>query len=104
ADFDGDGIGDLLFHDSATGEVQLWLMFGTLPGAKKSLGIVNPISQIHGIGDFNNDGKADILWENTHTLEQTIWLMDGATKIDSIHDKTLSTFGRMMGEIGRAHV
>ena len=78
-DFNGDGKADILWRNSTTGEVYIWLMNGTTIASQGDLGIVSPSSgwSILGVGDFNGDGKADILWQNTTTGEVYIWLMNG---------------------------
>jgi hypothetical protein len=78
-DFNGDGFADILWRNSSTGEVYLWLMNGTTRTGGGSLGIVSTAWNIVGIGDFNDDGKADILWRNGATGEVYLWLMNGTT-------------------------
>jgi hypothetical protein len=63
ADFNGDGLSDILWH-SSNGDTGLWL---TSPGGGYSVvdfGLVDTSWSIQGVGDFNGDGKADILWRN----------------------------------------
>jgi hypothetical protein len=76
-DFDGDGTMDLLWRNSSTGEVYIWLMDGLSSPSKKSLGTVALDWQIEEIGQFNLDGTTDLLWRNQNTGEVYIWLMDG---------------------------
>jgi hypothetical protein len=80
SDFDGDGRGDLLWRNAATGQVYLMPLngAGVLPGT-----VVwtepNPAWQIVGSGDFDGDGKADLLWYNTATGQVFQMLMNGGS-------------------------
>jgi hypothetical protein len=76
------GKNDILWHNSSTGEIQIWLMDGyKLKGRRTVLGedekpaFVGPPWSIVGVGPFS--GKNGILWHNSSTGEIQIWLMDG---------------------------
>ena len=83
-DFNGDGRGDILWHNSATGESQIWFMSGfsrigratVSDGARPAL--VGPPWGLVGSRDFNADGKTDLLWHNSSTGETQIWYMNGS--------------------------
>ncbi|PSB21646.1 hypothetical protein C7B65_03430 [Phormidesmis priestleyi ULC007] len=78
-DFNGkDGKKDILWRNTQTGEVAVWLMDGTkiIKGGAASLSNV-PDSWKPQLGDFNKDGISDILWRNTQTGGVAIWLMNG---------------------------
>jgi M6 family metalloprotease-like protein len=83
-DFDGDKKYDLLWRDSATGELAVWTMNGATVVTSATTS-VNPGAytstagwQVQGIGDFDGDGKSDILWRDTATGQTAIWFMNGA--------------------------
>lgn len=83
-DFNRDGKPDLLWHNSSTGETQVWQMNGykvtsraTVMGENGNAAFVGPPWSIVGTNDFNEDGSADILWHNESTGETQIWLMNG---------------------------
>src|SRR5262249_57054751 len=79
-DFNGDNKGDILWHNTTTGQVVIWLTDGTNVIGGGSPGTV-PIGWfIWDTGDFNGDGKRDILWQNS-TGQVVVWLMDGASVI-----------------------
>jgi hypothetical protein len=82
-DFNGDGKSDILWQDTSTGAVEIWLMNGTAKLSSGSPGSLGTEWSIVGVGDFNGDGDADILWRNTSTGEVLIWLMDGTAKTSS---------------------
>jgi len=78
ADFNGDGKADILWRNTSTGQIQVWLMDGET--ATRGT-IYNRILDwdIEDVADFNNDGKADILWRDTSDGRTQVWLMDGET-------------------------
>jgi hypothetical protein len=79
-DFNGDGMGDLLWQN-LDGTPAIWLMDGTNVLAGANAGF-NPGAAWHVVdsGDFNADGKVDILWQHDDgTIAE--WLMDGTTLV-----------------------
>jgi len=80
-DFDGDAKADILWQNSSTHDVAVWLMDGA---SKTSAAIVASGVDANwkavGVGDFDGDGKADILWQNSSTGGVVVWLMNGASK------------------------
>ena len=80
-DFNGDGKADILWRNSSTGQLAIWVMDGTtlLPGTDYISNNPALTWQISGTGDFNGDGKADILWRNSSTGQLAIWVMNGTT-------------------------
>jgi hypothetical protein len=83
-DFNGDGNADILWHNAATGEAQVWLMRGAsrigratlVDGAGQAVHI-GPPWHVAGSRDFDSDGKADVLWHNSSTGETQLWFMNG---------------------------
>jgi len=79
-DFNGDGKADILWRNTSTGMVTMWLMNGTSKISEATvLSAGNTAWTVAGVGDFNGDGKADILWRNTSTGMVTMWLMNGTS-------------------------
>ena len=82
ADVDGDGVADLVWHNSNTGEVYLWQLNkdGT-PAVSVSLGYATGGWTLRGAGDFNGDGRADLLFTITSGGLQHlgIWIMNGTS-------------------------
>ncbi len=83
ADFNRDGISDLLWRNFRTGDNGVWLMTDAREGG--SFGpeeIVSIDAQtnldwaISGTADFNGNGTEDILWRNFSTGANQIWLMN----------------------------
>ncbi|WP_441292557.1 FG-GAP repeat domain-containing protein [Sorangium sp. KYC3313] len=79
ADFNADGMADVLWNNAGRNLMAVWLMNGTqllAPGPN----IPGP----NGDGwvtitafDFNVDGMADVLWHNAGQNLMAVWLMDG---------------------------
>jgi hypothetical protein len=78
-DFNGDCKSDILWRNTSTQQVYIWLMNGTTFASNGSPGSPTSDWVIQSVGDFNGDGKADILWRNSTTGEVYIWLMNGTT-------------------------
>ncbi len=78
-DFDGDGMPDLLWQNTGTGQRSLWLMNGLTATGGVDLGTVPMEWVIAGTGDFTGDGKTDLLWQNTVTGQRSVWAMNGTT-------------------------
>ena len=75
-DFDGDGKGDILWHDTS-GNLKIWFMNG-FAASEVAITNVPTIWSVAGVGDFNADGKSDILWHDIYG-DVSIWEMSGAT-------------------------
>ena len=83
-DFNVDGSADILWHNSATGGIELWFMNGhrvssraTVVGEQGTPVNIGPPWRIVASSDFNVDGGADILWHNSATGEIQLWFMNG---------------------------
>ena len=70
-DFNGDGVSDILWRDTA-GDTTIWFMNGGSVASGVSLGNVPTVWSVAGTGDFNGDGVSDILWRDT-SGDTTIW-------------------------------
>jgi MBG domain-containing protein/VCBS repeat protein len=73
--FTNDTQDDLVWHNSATGQNEVWQMFGTQHQATIPLP-PNP-DAMQSIGDFNGDGKPDLVFRNPNTGANTVWMMQG---------------------------
>jgi len=79
ADFNRDGLGDMLWNDARTNQIAVDLMEGSRLLARGPL-IAGPRGDgwaaVTG-ADFNADGMNDVLWFNASTNRMAVWLMDG---------------------------
>ena len=81
ADFDGDGVSDVIWRNSATGDVVIWFMSAGLIRSASLIATVNSADwEIEGIGDFDHDGRSDLMWRNTSNGDVVAWLIDSSLK------------------------
>ncbi len=78
ADFNQDGHADLLWHNSQSGELILWLMRETNRLSLSQLPRIEPDFVSVGTGDFNADGFLDLLWRRHSPPTNVVWFMNGA--------------------------
>lgn len=83
-DLNGDGISDIVFQNSESGQIVAWLMnsYGAATGL---LAIDQDGSgdwRIGGMGDLDGDGIGDLVFQND-TGQITGWLMDGEGTVNS---------------------
>ena len=76
ADFDGDGVPDVVVTDSGSGDLQIF------PGERRG-GFANPLKVSAGsrprgvaVGDFNRDGRADIAFADSVTNKVVVLIND----------------------------
>lgn len=88
ADLDLDGIADLIWRHTTTGENAAWMMNaptgsgddlvpGGIKGVESLARVSDPYWQIEGAADFDGDDRVDIVWRNVRTGATAVWLMDG---------------------------
>ena len=94
-DFNGDGLGDLLWRNTS-GDTAIWLMNGATVTSAAGLGNPPTTWSIVGTGDFNGDGKADLLWRDT-SGDTAIWFMNGTTVASSAGLGNTSTTWSVIG-------
>jgi hypothetical protein len=78
SDFNDDGSSDLLWRNTVTDDIALWLMDGI---AAVDGGFIEmkpgPSWQVAAVGNFDTDGHDDLLWFNEISGEIAVWQMDG---------------------------
>jgi hypothetical protein len=94
-DFNGDGIGDILWQDTS-GNLAVWLMNGATVLSSAGLGNVPTVWSVVGIGDFNGDGNSDILWRDSGG-DTSIWFMNGTQVASSAGVANIPTNWSVVG-------
>ena len=82
-DTNGDGRADLLWQHTATGELGVWFLSGSIvTGAfRLSIDVMTDNNwRIAGVRDVNADGRADILWQHA-TGSLATWFLQGRTVV-----------------------
>jgi hypothetical protein len=81
ADFNGNGLPDILWRDYSSGRNYVWFMDGVKRTGTAELPSLSDRNwRIVGTGDFNRDGSVDILWRNTADGRNMVWYMKGTTR------------------------
>jgi hypothetical protein len=79
-DFNADGTPDILWQDTASGDVYVWFMNGTtVTNARYIAQGMGTSWKVVAIADLNGDAKPDILWQNATTGDVYMWFMNGTT-------------------------
>ena len=77
-DFKGNGIDDILFQNSSSGQLYEWQMNGTSVVASNFVGNnTDPTWQVVGTGDFTGSRIEDVLFQNVNTGAVNQWQMNG---------------------------
>jgi len=87
ADFNGDGLTDLLWWHPIDGWLQAWYMNGTTRLSSIMLEpnrVANTNWQPRGVADVNRDGLPDIVWEQIVTGEVQVWYLNRVSLIESV--------------------
>ena len=80
-DFNGDSLNDIIWQNSATGELAIWRMRGLdqIGGELLTPGVVADTRwKVVGTIDSNKDGKRDLLWQHD-AGHLAVWTMNGTT-------------------------
>jgi hypothetical protein len=79
ADFNLDGMADVIWSNSLHGSAAVWLMNAThvRTAGPEIPGPIGAGGSVAYAADFNLDGLADVIWQNPAPLRMTVWLMSG---------------------------
>lgn len=76
-DYDGNGKSDLVWRNSSSGYIAMWLMNGATPASSAVIYASSAWNVTH-TGDLSGDGKTDLLWRSTGG-QTSAWLMNGTS-------------------------
>ncbi len=77
ADYDGDGDGDLLWRNTDTGRLLVWLLDGRKLVGFRSLPFAKSPWQFAAAAEHADSDDHDLLWRNADDGRLVLWLMDG---------------------------
>jgi hypothetical protein len=78
ADFNADGVDDLVWYNAGTRTTALWLLDASSQFAGGTVLMAGSRWAVTHVADFDGDGKGDLVWRNQDTGGTALWLMDGA--------------------------
>jgi hypothetical protein len=99
ADFNGDGMTDLIWRHETAGQLSAWLMESINLVSGSIFQTLSDLSwKVAGTADFNADGKTDIVWRHDLSGQLAFWFMDGltlngGTLIDGMSDTSWRVYG-----------
>ena len=88
-DVDGDGVPDVVWIETATGQIAIWLMLSPAAVSRVSfpLGVGAGTGwMLAAVADVNGDGRADLVWRNGNTGQLLVWYMAADGSIGGMHD------------------
>ncbi|MGI0485734.1 FG-GAP-like repeat-containing protein [Pantanalinema rosaneae CENA516] len=102
-DFNRDGLNDLVWRNSSTGQNAVWFFNGTTYASAASLtSRTGSAWKIAECADFNGDGHLDLIWRNTTTGANEIWYMNGITYLSTAPFSSLGVSWHLGGVIKTA--
>jgi kumamolisin len=96
-DFNNDGVADLVWENTSTGQRAIWFMKNGTLQSSTYLATVPADWHVAGVGDFLGNGQSDLVWENTATGQRAIWFMKSGTLESSTYLPTVSLDWRIVG-------
>src|SRR5688500_3583691 len=82
-DFNEDGNPDLLWQNTSSREVAVWLMSRTKPASAEIIQSATRVTNLVAVGtdDFNGDDRTDVVLWDPATGDLVFWYLDGLTTI-----------------------
>jgi hypothetical protein len=82
ADIDRDGDTDIVWQNTATGDLAVWYMNGLsfVRSASLSPSRMDTAWRLRSVADYDRDGYADLVWQNVQTGQLDIWFMRGTRR------------------------
>jgi hypothetical protein len=82
-DFNGDGVSDILWRNTATGRNTIWKS-GNRSTEQSVATVADQRWSVAGIADFNGDGIADVLWRHSASGSNSIWLSANVSTLQAV--------------------
>jgi hypothetical protein len=84
ADFNADGMSDVIWSDATTGRMAISLLRGTclMEAGPVISGPAGDGWSVGTAGDTNGDGMADAMWQNADGHRMAVWLMNGTHVVE----------------------
>ncbi|HVW05014.1 MAG TPA: FG-GAP-like repeat-containing protein [Vicinamibacterales bacterium] len=81
-DIDRDGDTDIVWQNTATGDLAVWYMNGLsfVRSASLSPSRMDTAWRLRSVADYDRDGYADLVWQNLQTGQLDIWFMRGTRR------------------------
>jgi hypothetical protein len=76
ADFDGDGLQDVVQWDASSSKLSIAKNNGSLNFTQQYSVVVSPNWDLVGVADLNGDGKHELVWRNQITGQVSAWVMN----------------------------
>jgi hypothetical protein len=101
-DLNGDGMADIVWRNTSSGDNYAYLMNGlAIQGEGHLRGVADQGWQVAGVADFDGDGRDDLFWRNRTSGENYLYPMDGvAIKPTEGYVRTVADQSWQVAQIG----
>jgi uncharacterized delta-60 repeat protein len=102
-DFNKDGVLDIVWRNSVTGENLVWYLGGAGGTVYQTESSITPLGQdwdLQTANDFNLDGTVDIFWRNTVTGSNAIWYLGGPSGTTVQYTQSVDAIGLNWNVVG----
>jgi hypothetical protein len=93
ADFNLDGVSDLVWREAANGFTVIWYMGGVNNASAIATAVLPQVTgnwQLAGMADFNADRRIDLVWREAASGNTLIWYMGGDNGATPLYGNLLS--------------
>ncbi|HWZ95083.1 MAG TPA: glycosyl hydrolase family 18 protein, partial [Opitutaceae bacterium] len=91
------GNSDLIWQNTVSGQIAIWLMNGTAYSSSVTLGSVTTDWKLVGTGKFGGTAQPDLIWQNKTNGQRAIWMMNGTTYVSVVSLGTVTTDWNLVG-------
>jgi hypothetical protein len=97
ADFNGDGVPDVVWQNDTTRQVAVWYMGGAGGAVVQNSAFISsacvPGWSVVMAADFNKDGVPDVVWQSDTTRQVAVWYMGGSGGSAVLNSAFISSAG-----------